>query len=50
MVTQINNYWMVQGYRLIDVNILRVAMEAALACGHSDIMLTECNPHETKVI
>ena len=40
---------MVQGYRIFDLNILRVAMEDAQKCGHSKLFLTEVNPDTSKV-
>ena len=48
-ILQTNSYWMVQGYRIFDLNILRVAMEDAQKCGHSKLVLTEVNPDTSKV-
>ena len=40
---------MVHGYRLIDLNVLRLAMQTAQHCGHSSLILTEVNAEKSQV-
>jgi hypothetical protein len=40
----------VQGYRLIDLNVLRLGLQSAQKCGHSNLIITEVNSAVSQVI
>ena len=39
-----NCYYIKEGYRMIDINILRKALDRAQECGHGKLMLVELDP------
>ena len=40
---QENDFRMVQGYRMVDLNVMRMAMKTAQQCRHAALILTEVN-------
>jgi len=44
-----NEYSIVSGYRIIDLNVLRLALQSAQKCGHTSLIFTEVNPGVSQV-